>query len=214
MGIYRQLISMKKEIFLATHNEAKIHRFKNLLTQTGFNLSIYVPQDFGLEHIEVEENGKTLAENSEIKARAYFGKVNIPILANDTGFWVQGEGLIDAPKRTALGETVKENLTKKEIAKTLLDFWKNIATKHGGKVDAAWVEVFTLLFPDGTMRKEESKREIILTNQVFGESHIQFPMRALYISKTTNKPSVLHTKEEEILELKPITDALFRILSK
>ena len=204
---------MKKEIFLATHNEAKIQRFKNLLEQTGLDIKIYTPKDFGLEHIEPEENGKTLAENSEIKARAYFGKVNIPILSNDTGFWVEGEGLIDAPKRTALGETAKGNLTKEEIAKTLLNFWKDIATKHGGKVDAAWIEVFTLLNSDGTICAEESKREVVLTNQVFGESHIQFPMRALYISKTTNKPSIQHTKEEELLELKPVTDALLKILS-
>ena len=205
---------MKKEIFLATHNEAKIQRFKNLLGETGLDIKIYTPKDFGLEDIEVEENGKTLTENSEIKARAYFGKVSIPILANDTGFWVEGGGLIDAPKRIALGEMEKENLTKEEISKTLLDFWKGIATKHGGRVSAAWIEVFTLLNPDGIMRKEESKREVILTNQVFGESHIQFPMRALYVSITTNKPSIQHTKEEELLELKPITDALLKILSK
>ncbi len=181
--------------------------------ETGLDIKVYTPKDFGLEHIEVEESGKTLAENSEIKARAYFGKVNIPILANDTGFWVRGEGLIDAPKRTALGKTAKENLTKEEIAKALLDFWKNVATKYGGRVDAAWMEVFTLLNPDGAMRISESKREVILTDHVFSESpHIQFPMRALYISKITNKPSALHTKEEEILELKPVTDALFKIL--
>lgn len=205
---------MKKEIFLATHNEAKIQRFKNLLEQTELDIKIYTPKDFGLEHIESEESGKTLSENSEIKARAYFGKVNIPILSNDTGFLVEGEGLIDAPKRTALGDAAEENLTKEEIAKTLLDFWKNIATKHGGKVSAAWIEIFTLLNPEGTMRVEESRREVILTDHVFGESHVQFPMRALYISKTTNKPSIQHTKEEELLELKPVTDALLKIFSE
>ncbi|MDI6734123.1 MAG: non-canonical purine NTP pyrophosphatase [Patescibacteria group bacterium] len=204
---------MKKKIFLATHNEGKIQRFKNLIVSTGLDIEIYAPKDFGLENIETEENGKNLAENAEIKARAYFGKIDMPILSNDTGFWVEGEGLVDAPKRKALGEKNEKTLTKNKIAKSLLEFWKEIAKKHGGKVNAAWIEEFALLDPDGTIHKSESKREVILTDQEFGKGHIQMPVRALYISKTTNKPSIQHSKEEELLELKPVTDALFKILT-
>ncbi|MCX6702739.1 MAG: hypothetical protein NTW60_02635 [Candidatus Wolfebacteria bacterium] len=205
---------MKRKIFLATYNEGKIQRFRDLIESTGLDIEIFTPKDFGLENIEPEENGKTLAENAEIKARAYFGKVDTPILANDTGFWIQGEGLVDAPKRKALGEKDEKTLTKEEIAESLLGFWKNIAKKHGGKVDAAWIEAFVLLDPDGTVHKSESKREVILTDHEFGEGHIQMPVRALYISKTTNKPSIQHSKEEELLELKSVTDALYKILTE
>ncbi len=204
---------MKKKMFLATHNEGKIERYKNLLRQTGLDIEIYAPKDFGLENIDPEENGKTLTENAAIKARAYAGKVDIPILANDTGFWVQGEGLIDAPKRTALGDIDERLLTKQEIAKTLLEFWRGIAKKHGGNVDAAWVESFVVLNPDGTMRVAESRREVILTDRIFGDAHLQMPVRALYLSKATNKPSILHTAEEEILEMQPVIDALLKVLS-
>lgn len=205
---------MKKKIFLGTKNEGKIERFKNLIASTGLVIEIYTPKDFGLEDIEAEENGRTLTENAEIKARAYFGKVNMPILTNDTGFWVKGEGLIDAPKRKALGETDEKILTKEGIALALLEFWKNIARKHGGKVDAAWVESFVLLDPDGKLHISESRREVILTDKEFGKAHIQMPVRALYISKLTNKPAIQHDKEEEFLELKPVTDALFKVLTE
>ncbi|OHA08808.1 MAG: hypothetical protein A3B37_00455 [Candidatus Sungbacteria bacterium RIFCSPLOWO2_01_FULL_59_16] len=204
---------MRKKIFLATKNEGKIQRFRNLLDHAGLDVEICTPKDFGLENIEAEEKGKTLAENAEIKVRAYFGKVNMPILANDTGFWVDGEGLVDAPKRMALGEKDERELTKEEIAKSLLEFWKGIARKHGGKVDAAWIEAFVLLDPDGQIHVAESRREVVLTDQTFGEAHIQMPVRALYISKMTNKPAIQHTKEEELLELKPVTDALSKILA-
>ena len=203
---------MKKKIFLATHNEGKIQRFKNLLEQTGLDVEIYTPKDFGLEDVEAKENGKTLAENAEIKARAYLGKVAMPVLANDTGFWVEGEGLVDAPKRRALGGKDEKGLTKEEIAKFLLDFWKGIARKHGGKVSAAWIEAFSLLDPDGRVHRAKSRREVILTDQEFGTGHIQMPVRALYISKITNKPSIQHSKEEELLELKPVIDALIEVL--
>lgn len=128
---------MKIKIFLATQNEGKSERYKNLIVGTGLDIYAYTPKDLGLENLEIEENGKTLAENAEIKARAYFEKVDMPILANDSGLWVKGEGLIDAPKRRALGKAEEKNLTKEEISINLLEFWKGIAKKHSGRVNAA-----------------------------------------------------------------------------
>ncbi len=203
---------MKRKIFLATNNNAKIERFQNLIRSITTDIETFVPKDFGLETIIAEENGKTLVENSEIKAKAYFGKVDMPILANDTGFWVEKEGFVHTPKRTALGEKNETELTKEEVAKSLLTFWKGIATKHGGKVNAAWIEAFVLLNPDGTIEKTESRRDVILTDKEFGKAHIQMPIRALYISKATNKPAIQHSKEEELLEMKPVTDALLKLL--
>lgn len=201
-----------RKIFLATSNEGKIERFKRLLSATGLEIELHTPQDVGIEAIEVVEDGTTLAENAAIKARAYFGKVTLPILANDTGFWVEGEGLVHTPKRTALGDKNEAGLTKKEIAQHLVEFWKGMAKKHGGRVDAAWVEEFVLLDPDGTLHTAESRREVILTDREFGAVHVQMPVRALYISKTTNKPAAQHTAEEELLEMQPIVDALIQVL--
>jgi hypothetical protein len=205
---------MKRKILLGTHNEGKIERFRNLLSHTELDVEIHTPKEFGLENIDPEEIGQTLAENAVIKARAYFGKVDMPILANDTGFWVEGEGLVDAPKRKVLGEINEKQLTKEEIAKALLEFWRGIAKKYGGKVDAVWIETFALLDPDGMMHTAESRREVILTDQIFGEAHIQMPIRALYISKATNKPAIHHTAKEEIFELQPVTDALSKVLTE
>ena len=202
-----------KKIFLATKNDAKIQRFKNLLQSVSLEIEVYTPSDFRLENIETEENGDTLLDNAIIKARAYFGKVDMPILANDTGFWVEGEGLVDAPKRTALGGEAEKNLTKGEIGQRLLEFWRGIAQKHGGRVNAAWVEAFVALDPDGSMRTAESRREIILTDHVFGQSHVQMPVRALYLSKTTNRPAIQHTEEEELREMRPVINALAKVLA-
>lgn len=201
------------KIFLATSNTGKIERFKNLLKQVDKNIEVYTSVDLNIEAIDVEETGKTLSENAKLKASAYFGKVDMPILANDTGFFVEGEGFIDAPKRIDLGEANENTLTKEEVSKRILDFWKGIATKYGGKVDAVWIEAWILLYPDGKINEAESRREILLTDQEFGIPHPQYPMRALYYSKTTNKPALQHTKEEEALEMKPIIDALAKVLN-
>jgi XTP/dITP diphosphohydrolase len=204
---------MTNKVFLATFNGGKIERFENLIAQTGLEVEVFTPADFNIPDLHTEENGDTLAANAEIKARAFLGKVDMPILANDTGFWVDGMGLVDTPKRTALGDQDEKALSKEEMAKFMSDFWKDIAKKRGGQVDAAWVEAFVLLDPDGTLHTAESRREVILTDQEFGTPHIQFPMRALYISKDTGKPALHHTAEEELLEMQPVTDALHQILS-
>jgi inosine/xanthosine triphosphate pyrophosphatase family protein len=200
------------KIFLATNNGGKIERFRNLLKQVDRNIKVLIPTDLNIEIIDVAENGKTLAENAMLKAKAYFGKVDLPILANDTGFYIKGDGLVDAPKRKALGETDENVLSKEEISKRLLKFWKEVATRHGGKVDAAWVEAFAVLYPNGETEEAESRREILLTNQEFGIPHLQMPVRALYYSKTTNKPAIQHTEKEEMLEMKPVIDALIKVL--
>lgn len=201
------------KIFLATNNGGKIERYKNLLKQVDKGIEVFAPRDLGIPVIDVVEDGKTLADNAKLKADAYFGKVDMPILSNDTGFFVEGEGFVDAPKRIVLGDVDENNLSKEEIAKKILDFWKGIASKHGGKVDAAWVEAFVVLYPNGEIKEAESRREVVLTDKEFGTPHIQMPVRALYYSKTTNKPAIEHTEEEEVLEMQPIVDALKRVLS-
>lgn len=200
------------KILLATNNRAKMERFKKLINHINPSIKLFSPIELGIDSIDTEENGETLMENALLKANAYFGKIDIPILSNDTGFYVEGDGFVNAPKRKALEGVNENNLSEDEISKQLLNFWKGVATKHGEKVDAAWVEAFVVLYPNGEIKKSESRREIVLTDQEFGIPHIHMPVRALYYSKITNKPSILHTEEDEIIELKPTIEALREIL--
>ena len=200
-------------ILLATNNTGKIERFKKLINATGLNVELYTPRELGIEALDTEENGATLAANAELKVRAYAGKTDLPILANDTGFFVEGEGLIDAPKRVALRGADESLLTQEDITAKLLEFWKGVARKYGGKVDAAWVEAFALLYPDGRLVTSDSRREVTLTDHEFGTAHPQMPVRALYYSKTTNKPSLHHTEEEEMQEMQPVIAALKKVLT-
>lgn len=200
------------KILLATNNKGKLERFKKLIKYIDSSIELFSPNELGINIDEVEENGKTLMDNALLKANAYLGKVDFPILSNDTGFYVEGDGFVDAPKRKALEGVNENDLPEEEISKRLLNFWKGVATRHGGKVDAAWVEAWVLLYPNGEINKVESRREIILTDQEFGTPHIHMPVRALYYSKITNKPAVLHTEEDEIIEMKPVLEALKKLL--
>jgi len=203
---------MGLEILLATNNQGKVERYRRLAKQINPAIILHTLKDFNVDAVEVKEDGN-LDENAKKKAQAYLGKTSLPVLANDAGFFVEGEGLIKNPKRIALNSD-ENNLSKEQIYQSLIHYWQNIAKKSGGAVDAAWIDEFVLCMPDGNAYTEGARREVILTDKVFGESHVQFPMRALYISKTTNKPAASHTKEEELLEVAPIKDALAKLFEK
>lgn len=198
------------KVLVATNNAGKVERYRMLLADTDAEL--FTPRELGIEEQKVIETGATLEENAQLKARAYFGKTVLPILSNDSGFYVEGEGFIEAPKRITLEGKDEHELSKEQIADAMVSFWRGVAGKYGGQVDAAWIEAFALLTPDGTMRMAPCRREVILTSTVHGPVHVELPIRALYISKTTGKASALHTHEEDIQELAPVRDALISVL--
>ncbi len=203
---------MNLKILLATNNQGKATRYRKLAKEIDENISLYTLKDLNIEPEDVKEDG-TLEENARRKVEAYLGKTEMPVLANDAGFYVEGIGLVKNPKRIAL-EVDENSLTKEEIYEKVIVYWQNVAKSYGGEVDAAWVDAFSLALPDGTFYEKGARREIILTDKIFGKPHIQFPIRALYISKTTNKPSVHHTDEEELLEVFPIKEALASLFDK
>ena len=202
-----------KKVFLATNNRAKRERYDRLLKHAGVDVVLVTPRELSCVVDNIEETGKTLNENAEIKARAYFGKTDLPILANDAGLLVEGEGLVEAPKRVSLEGRNEKEFSEEELYEKMLTFWQNIAKKHGGSVNATWIDSFVLLEPDGKLTAKDARREVILTDQIFGTVHIKFPVRSLYISKTTDKPSAQHTEKEECIELKPVTDVLVGLLN-
>lgn len=201
------------KILLATNNQGKLERFKKLIKHIDSSIEALSPDELAIDVIDVEEDGKNLLDNALLKANAYLGKVDFPILSNDTGFYVEGDGFVDAPKRKALEGANEKELSEEEISKKILNFWKSVATRHGGSVNAAWVEAWVAVYPTGKIKKVESRREIILTDREFGVPHIHMPVRSLYYSKITNKPAITHSEDDEIREMEPVLEALRNVLS-
>lgn len=77
-------IRMKK-LILATNNRDKIFEIKRILE--GIELEILSASDFD-DFPEVEETGRTLAENAILKVKSILGKYRLPCLADDTGLEV------------------------------------------------------------------------------------------------------------------------------
>ncbi len=77
-----------KRLLIATHNQAKIKEIMfGLIPLKDKNIEIVTLNDVGVEE-EPEETGKTIKENSEIKARFYANLTGLPSLADDGGFFI------------------------------------------------------------------------------------------------------------------------------
>ncbi len=78
-----------KKLVMATHNRDKFKEMRKALEGLGWE--IVAAFDFpGMP--EVEEDGKTLEENSLKKAKCLSGFTGLPALSDDTGFFIDALG--------------------------------------------------------------------------------------------------------------------------
>src|SRR5262249_12723775 len=73
------------DLLIATNNRGKLNEFKHLLRELPFSLRDL--RHYGID-IEIEETGKTFAENASIKASGYAKIAGVPALADDSGLIV------------------------------------------------------------------------------------------------------------------------------
>ncbi len=73
------------KLVVATSNAGKMREIRKIFAGTNVELSSL--KDIGWEE-EIIESGSTFAENAEIKARAVYDKIHLPVLAEDSGLVV------------------------------------------------------------------------------------------------------------------------------
>ena len=70
------------KLIIASNNKGKIREYKEILEPLGYEV---ISQSESGINIEVEETGKTFAENSALKARAIYRMTHSAVLADDSG---------------------------------------------------------------------------------------------------------------------------------
>lgn len=74
-----------KQIILATNNQNKLQEISQMLSPLG--IQVLSQSQAGVQ-LDVEETGTSFAENAELKARAFYEKTGMPVLADDSGLAV------------------------------------------------------------------------------------------------------------------------------
>ncbi|GAB5465339.1 MAG: XTP/dITP diphosphatase [Candidatus Kapaibacteriales bacterium] len=75
------------EILIASNNKGKIEEFKSILEHYE-NLKVVTTAEAELEDYIPREDGDTFKKNAFIKAKSYYSKVHIPVIADDSGLCV------------------------------------------------------------------------------------------------------------------------------
>ena len=90
----------RPRLVIASGNAGKLREYRDLLSDTGLEL---VPFD-----TEVDEAGKTYAENARLKAETALATSGLPSLGDDSGLEVDALGGFPGIKSARLGPTQKE----------------------------------------------------------------------------------------------------------
>ncbi len=107
------------ELILATNNQNKVREMKEKLSK--YNIDVKSQKEAGID-IDIEETGTTFKENAEIKAKAIYDLIKLPVIADDSGLCVDfldgapgvlshrfaGEGASDLDRMNKILELLKD----------------------------------------------------------------------------------------------------------
>lgn len=158
------------KILYGTGNKAKVEAMKKIIKVHGFDAELFTIKDVGFDQ-EVEENGTTFEENSEIKARAikeFCDKNNINdkiIITDDAGLCVDA---LNGEPGVYTGRYAGENPTQIENITKLLNNLKEY-TKLEDR-SCKFVCVLTAILPSGEkiVARGECKGTIALNHGTLG----------------------------------------------
>lgn len=131
-------------VLLASTNAHKLEELQAIFRDVpGFELAL------APEPLEVEETGKTFAENARLKAEAYAQRFGVPALADDSGLTVEA---LDG--RPGVYSARYAPSDRERIAKLLGELTGVPSDRRG----AAFVCAMALVYPDGRTIAVEGRR--------------------------------------------------------
>ena len=126
----------------ATHNENKIKEFDRILKPLG--ISVISAEECGAKLPEVNETGKTFAENAELKAKSACKATGMPAIADDSGLMVDalgGRPGVYSARYAGEGASDEEKIEKLMI---------ELKDTPDGQRTAHFVCAICCYFPDGS----------------------------------------------------------------
>ena len=149
-----------KQLVIATQNRNKFKEVKDALSGVGWE--ILPGYDFpGIP--DVEEDGTTLEENSQKKARIVSSFTHLPAMSDDTGLFVE---VLDGQPGIYAARFAGENCTYEENVRKLLDLLKNVPLD---KRRALFRTVITIYYPDGRFEQVSGEAQGDITREARGE---------------------------------------------
>lgn len=144
------------KILYATQNAAKVHNMRRRLAGTG--IEIVTPADLGV-HVEIEEDGRTVAENAMKKAEAYAPLVDMPVLAADSGLLIEG-----LPDDQQPGTHVRRVNGRLLTDDEMIDYYAALAGRLGGERRAHYVTGLAMIVDGKRFCESVPENEFLLVS--------------------------------------------------
>lgn len=166
------------KLLIATKNPGKFAEFQILLKDLPFKLVSL--KDLKIDH-EVEEDGKTFAENASKKAREYCQLSGLPTIADDGGLEIDAlGGQPGVHSRRWFGY----RMTDREVIRSILTKMKGVPPqKRTAKLSVA----IACTFPKGKTETVRAEIPVIIAQKPYSKITPGYPQRSLMIIPKLNK---------------------------
>ena len=172
------------EIVIATNNPNKVEEYRQMFASIS-NIKLFSLKDENI-HIEIEENGKTVKENSVIKAETISKFTNKFVLADDSGLEI--EALDNFPG--IYSARFMEGRPYKEKWAAIFEMLKNKENKN-----AQFHCAITFITPSKDKYVFEGIEKGYITEKIEGENG--FGYDPIFFSNSLNKTFGSATEEEK-----------------
>lgn len=181
-----------KKILFATGNAAKLKRFSDGLLKNKIELVSL--KDINVE-LDVEENGKNAIENALIKARAYYEKTNMIVMAMDDNLFIEG-----IPDELQPGMYVRRVNGKRLSDEEMIEYYSNLAKEYGtnGRLTARWVYGIALIVDGKEYTYTWSKEDFYIVSDRSDKVEKDYPLNTISVNKKLNKYFTDMTKEDKL----------------
>jgi len=158
------------KIIFGTTNKRKIEDLKNLVLSLNLDIEVLSLSDIGFLE-EIEETGKTLEENSLIKARIIHdfcksNNLNYQVITDDSGLFVEslnGEPGIYTGRYADYELSQDKTLPKYQCVIKLLNNLEGIENRN-----AKYMCVVTYMFEDGSYFQETGETLGVISKEILG----------------------------------------------
>ena len=128
------------KILIATNNRAKIKCYKNLLSDNS--IEFVTLADLNLD-FKLDENGKTIEENSQLKAKSYSKLSGLITIADDVGLEIES-----IPDYESKNLFVKRINGVEKTDEELIEYYSLLFSKYGRELKGKWCKSFSIAFKD------------------------------------------------------------------
>jgi len=185
------------KILIATKNKGKIEKYSSILK--SLEIDYCTLEDVGLD-IEINENGKNTTENAIIKAKAYYEKVHIPVLTDDSGL------IIDKlPKEKQPGVFVRRHNGRDLSDEEIIELYSKEIEGVGGESTGAFVISIVIIDKEGNIHIKETKHRRLFVSKPDTNRIAGYPLSSLIYDKETK----MYMTEKKKKGIKIYTETTF-----